>query len=147
MHSSPGPLCIQYSFHPSAVMELLSMHLSGSLILVSALRALFLVQSWCDGLCFILIYFISKCLVVASLEGFSFLMRDRNKVDLEGKEVREEVGGIRGAVIRICYIRKQTIFNKRGKIKCQKIWFCDFFQPFFTCHKLRVNSYCVGPYI
>ena len=49
------------------------------------------------------------------LEACSFLMRDRKGVDLDGRRGGEELGGVEGGetIIRIYYVRKKSIFNKR----------------------------------
>ena len=51
------------------------------------------------------------------LESYSFLMRNRKGVNLEGSG--EKVGGVEGqeTVLRIYCMRKESIFNKRKKIK------------------------------
>lgn len=46
-------------------------------------------------------------------------MRDRNQVDPDGRGGREQLGGLEGGktVIMIYLLRKESIFNKRGKEK------------------------------
>ena len=47
------------------------------------------------------------------LEAWSFLMRDRKVVDLEGMEEEEELEGVRGkkTISKIYCTRKEFIFN------------------------------------
>ena len=52
------------------------------------------------------------------LEAFYFL-RERKGVDLDVRGGEEELGGKegKGTVFRLCYMRKESMSNKRRKIK------------------------------
>lgn len=44
-------------------------------------------------------------------------MKDRKRTELDGREVREEIGGVEEGkiIIRIYYVKKKSVFNKREK--------------------------------
>lgn len=50
-------------------------------------------------------------------EPVSFLMRNRFRVDADGKENLEELGGVQGRniVIRIYYVMKKNLFSIKEK--------------------------------
>ena len=91
---------------------------SESLTLVSGLGTLFLLGCYVQlsilkFLLHLIFYFvIFGCYL---LEACSFLMRDRKGVDLEGRRGGEDLGRVEGeeTIIRIYYMRKESIFNKR----------------------------------
>jgi hypothetical protein len=55
-------------------------------------------------------------------------VRDRKGVDLDRRRGRKELGGVEGGetLIRIYYVRKQSISNKRGRAKRKSL---IFFHP------------------
>lgn len=66
------------------------------------------------GFCFILLH-----LILLSLEEpFCFLIRDRKRVNLDGKGSRDELGGAEKGetIIKICYVRITKLFSIKGKI-------------------------------
>lgn len=52
------------------------------------------------------------------LEAFSFLMRARKGVDLDGREGGEELQRVEGGktVFRLYCLRKESMVNNKGKI-------------------------------
>jgi hypothetical protein len=80
-----------------------------------------LVQIQYDDFCFILLHFIYFfvlfCLVLLLfLRSCSFLMRDRNRVDLDEKGHGGILGGAEGekTVFRLYCMRKESTLNKKG---------------------------------
>lgn len=102
-------------------MGLLSVRTSGSLIIVPFLGGSFLFAgapsstSVCFLFYFIIFYFVRFCCYL--LDACSFLIKDINGVDPDGRGGREEVGGVEEGktVIRIYYMRISLFFNKRKK--------------------------------
>lgn len=114
--SAPDSLHIDNGFQISVVWWLLSVWISGSLTLESALGFPLLVcfvQLWCAGL-FHITNFKFDMLYCYFLEACSFLTRARKGVNPDGKGSRENLGGMEGGetVIRVYYIIKESSFNQ-----------------------------------
>lgn len=65
--------------------------------------------------CFALFHCVSIYFIIMFQKPVSCLMRNRQEVDSDGREGWEELGGTKGegTAIRIYYVRKKSIFNKR----------------------------------
>lgn len=116
LHGSvPCPL---YSYLlTSYFMGLLTIRMIGSLTLLPACETLFFLLScslaWYHRFLSISLYFVTfGCY---SFEACPFPMRDRQGVDLEVKRGEEELRRLEGekSIIRLYYMRKECIFNKR----------------------------------
>lgn len=111
-----------YSFQFSIVLGLVSVWMNGSLILLPSLVAFLLlvclVQVWYNGFWLNLIIFYFGIFCGYLLEAFSLLIRNRKWVDPGRKGGEKELGG--ETETRIYCMRKQPIFNKRGK--CLTCW-------------------------
>lgn len=119
----PGPLHIscsfQFSFNFYGTLEYVNKWVSDSYVFswdfFSAVGLPCPASMWLFS--FILLY--SICYVLSlSLRRLFFSNRHRKAVDLDGRGNREELGRAEGSetVIRIHYMRKESIFSKRGKL-------------------------------
>lgn len=65
---------------------------------------------------FVSYFYIALYFIVIPQKPVCFLIRDTKGVDPDGRSGREELGEEGGkTIIRICFVRKKTIFNKMKK--------------------------------
>ena len=97
-------------------------------------------------LCIVVFYFVMFCCYLQ--EVYSFLMRNWEGVDLEGRQGSEKLEVVEGGgiMIELYCMRRESIFNKRGEhllfLRRSRVWF-----PAPTWSRSICNSGSRGSYI